>query len=165
MLFASAPSFAQINFSSPSHHNKWRVGGGLGLNFGSNDYFGFTISPFIGYEIIRNLEGGLALGYQYSKSKYYKQNLFDIGPYLNFYPISSLFLRARYDYYTGNRKIKATSRSRNFDENALWLGGGYRSGGGNVHFYVGLMYNVLYDKDKSLFSNGFRPIVGVSIGI
>ena len=29
---------------SPS---KWRLGGGLGLGFGSNGYFGFSISPFV----------------------------------------------------------------------------------------------------------------------
>lgn len=158
---------------SPSQYkaNKWRLGGGIGLGFGSNDYFGIAISPFVGYEIAPSVEAGLTAGYQYSKWSESKQNLFNVGPYFNFYPIPSLFLRAHYEYYTGNNKYKeiylggpSQTHSYNFNESVLWLGAGYRSTG-RVQFYTGLMYNVLFDDDTSLFSTGFRPIVGVSFGL
>ena len=46
------------------------------------------------------------------------------------YPFQGLFLRAHYEYYTGNIKYRVDSNySENFEENALWLGGGYRSTG------------------------------------
>lgn len=165
-LLYSGITFGQINLSptSNTHQNRWRVGGNIGLSLGSDDYFGFGISPSVGYKITRELEGGVTVGYRYSKWRNSKQHMFNAGPYLNFYPINSLFIRAHYEYYTGNQKYNNPSYARNFDENALWLGAGYRSGG-RVKVYIGLMYNVLYEKDHSIFDNGLRPIVGVSIGI
>jgi len=148
--------------------SKWRFGGGIGLGFGNNNYFGIAVSPFVGYEITPQLEAGITVGYQYSKWSNSKQNLFNGGPYLNYYPIPSLFARAHYEYYTGTHKIEygyeSASSKHHFNESALWLGGGYRSTG-KIQFYAGMMYNVLYDHDSSLFSTGLRPIIGVSIGL
>lgn len=168
ILSISLTGFCQEMTKEDYSPSKWRFGGGLGLGFGSNGYFGFAISPFVGYEIIPQLEGGLTVGYQYSKWSDSKQNLFNAGPYLNYYPIPSLFARAHYEYYTGTNEIEYEFESDNFkynfNESALWLGGGYRTTG-KVQFYAGLMYNVLYQNDSSLFSSGFRPIVGVSVGL
>lgn len=168
VLSISVLVLAQQNEMNTEKLNKWRFGGGLGLGFGSNGYFGFAISPFVGYEIIPQLEGGLTVGYQYSKWSDSKQNLFNAGPYLNYYPIPSLFARAHYEYYTGTNEIEYEFESDNFkynfNESALWLGGGYRTTG-KVQLYAGLMYNVLYDKSSSLFSTGLRPILGVSVGL
>lgn len=167
VLSISVLVLAQQNEMNTEKLSKWRFGGGLGLGFGSNGYFGFAISPFVGYEIIPQLEGGLTVGYQYSKWSDSKQNLFNAGPYLNYYPIPSLFARAHYEYYTGTNEIEydydADNYKYNFNESALWLGGGYRTTG-KVQLYAGLMYNVLYDKSSSLFSTGLRPILGVSVG-
>ena len=168
VLSISVLVLAQQNEMNTEKLNKWRFGGGLGLGFGSNGYFGFAISPFVGYEIIPQLEGGLTVGYQYSKWSDSKQNLFNAGPYLNYYPIPSLFARAHFEYYTGTNEIEyefeADNFKYNFNESALWLGGGYRTTG-KVQLYAGLMYNVLYDKSSSLFSTGLRPILGVSVGL
>ncbi len=166
-LILSVSVFSQQTEIDSPKPNKWRFGGGLGLGFGSNGYFGFAISPFVGYEIIPQLEGGLSVGYQYSKWSDSKQNLFNAGPYFNYYPIPSLFTRLHYEYYTGTNEIEYEFESDpfkyNFNESALWLGGGYRTTG-KVQLYAGLMYNVLYDKGSSLFSTGLRPILGVSVG-
>ncbi len=148
--------------------SNWRVGGGLGLGFGNNSYFAFAISPFAGYEILPQLETGVTAGYQYSKWSDSRQNLFNVGPYVNYYPIPAIFLRSHYEFYTGTNKYEYgfndESYSYNFNESALWLGGGYRSTG-RIQFFAGMMYNVLYKKETSLFSSGFRPIVGVSVGL
>lgn len=160
----SINSFAQENSQQPS---KWRFGGGLGLSFGSNDYFGFAISPFAGYEITPMLEAGVTAGYQYSKWSDSKQNLFNFGPYVNFYPIQNLFVRTHFEHYIGTNKFEyefGGSYKYNYDESALWLGGGYRSSG-RIQLFAGLMYNVLYKEDRSLFSTGLRPIFGVSVGL
>ncbi|CEN32702.1 conserved hypothetical protein [Capnocytophaga canimorsus] len=37
--------------------------------------------------------------------------------------------------------------------------------GGNAYLQVGASYNVLYKKDKSAFSGGFVPNIGVVIGL
>lgn len=163
-MFCSGIAFSQINLPTSHEQSKWRVGGNIGLSFGNNNYFGLAISPSIGYKITREIEGGITAGYRYSKWSHSKQNMFNVGPYINYYPINSIFLRSHYEYYTGNQKYDNIVETRNFNESALWVGGGYRSGG-PVKIYVGLMYNVLYKKDHSVFANGLRPIGGVSISI
>lgn len=163
-LIAFSLGFSQSTDSAPS---KWRIGGGVGLNLGLNNdsYFGFNIAPFVGYSIHPSLEAGMTTGYQYSKWKNAKQNLFSFGPYLHFYPNQNLFLRAHYEYFTGNSKINfPTNSSFHFSEDALWLGGGYRSTG-KVQLYTGVLYNVLYKEDSSMFSNAFMPFVGVGIAL
>lgn len=160
-ILISTTAFSQLGMGTSL--GKWRVGGGLGVNFGDNSYFGLNVYPNIGYMFTNQLEGGVAVGYQYSSWKNAKSNLFSAGPYLNFYPINELFLRGHYEYFTGNTKFKGDSTSYNYDESALWLGGGYRSGG-IVSFYAGVMYNVLWKDGESIFSNGIRPIAGVSVG-
>ncbi len=164
LVMSSVNLLGQINLPVANQTSDWRLGGGLGLNFGSDDYFGIAITPFLGYEITPEVEAGVLVGYQYSSWKYSKQNLFNAGPYINIYPIANLFLRVNYEYYTGSNKIKSTNQQFDFNEDALWVGIGYRSTG-RVQFYTGLMYNVLYDDSSVIFSNGLRPIVGVSVGL
>lgn len=142
----------------------WRVGGGVGFSMGSKDYLGFSIAPYVGYEVVRNLELGVAVGYQYSKRTNSKQHLFNVGPLVTFYPIPELFARVKYEYFKGSTKIRSTDRSFNFDENALWVGAGYRNTG-PVQFHAGIMYNLLYSGSSRIFVNGFRPIAGVSFRI
>lgn len=167
LLSLSISAFCQDQNSMVNTPSKWRFGGGLGLGFGNNSYFAFAISPFAGYEITPQLEAGVTAGYQYSKWKDSRQNLFSVGPYVNYYPIPAIFLRSHYEFYTGTNKydygFNDGSYSYNFNESTLWLGGGYRSTG-RIQFFAGMMYNVLYKNETSLFSSGFRPIVGVSVG-
>lgn len=167
LLCISVSGFSQVNINTSENSNKWRFGGGIGLGFGNNSYFGFNISPFLGYEIIPSLEVGATVGYQYSKWADTKQNLFSGGPYMNYYPIQSLFLRTHYEYFSGKNyydNFDGGETAFNYDEHALWLGGGYRSPG-KVQFFTGLMYNVLYKKESSIFSSGLRPLVGISINL
>lgn len=161
-LLISIPAFSQLAMGTS--FGKFRVGGGLSMSFGNDSFFGVSVYPSVGYMLMPGLEAGVTVGYQYSGWKTAKSNLFSAGPYLQFFPIDELFLRSHYEYFTGKTKFKDNSYSINYDESALWLGGGYRSGG-KVSFYAGLEYNVLWKKDESIFSNAYRPIVGVSIGL
>ena len=168
LLLISIGTIAQETSDNVQQPSKWRVGGGIGLGFGNNDYFGFSISPAIGYEITPMIEAGVSAGYQYSKWSYAKQNLFNFGPYVNFYPINFLFIRSHFEHYVGTHKWESgnpnvSNIKENYDESALWLGGGYRSPG-KVSFHIGMMYNVLYKENSSIFSTGLRPMAGVSIG-
>ena len=62
-LTLSNTAFSQIN-QNQTLNNNWRFGGGLGLSFGNNSYFGFNISPSVGYMVANNLELGATAGYQ-----------------------------------------------------------------------------------------------------
>ncbi|CAM3332939.1 hypothetical protein [Empedobacter stercoris] len=165
-LTLSSTIYAQTYQKQPLNNN-WRFGGGLGLSFGNNGYFGFNVSPSVGYMIANNLELGATAGYQYAKDDYAKLNLFNAGPYVNFFPVENLFLRANYMHYTGKQKYNERynyNYETNLDESALWLGAGYQSSG-PIRFQAGVMYNVLYKENESIFSSGFQPFMGVSIGL
>ena len=168
-LTLSNATFAQ-DYQNQTINNNWRFGGGLGLSFGNNGYFGFNVSPSVGYMVANNLELGATAGYQYAKDDYSKLNLFNVGPYINFFPIENIFLRANYMYYTGKQKFDDRTPyynsvyEANLDESALWLGAGYQSSG-PVRFQAGVMYNVLYKENESIFSSGLQPFRGVSIGL
>lgn len=168
-LTLGTTAFSQIN-QNQTLTNNWRFGGGIGLSFGNNSYFGFNVSPSVGYMVSNNVELGATAGYQYAKNDYSKLNLFNAGPYINFFPIENIFLRANYMYYTGKQEYNDrtpyynTMYESNLDESALWLGAGYQSGG-PVRFQAGVMYNVLYKENESIFSSGFQPFMGVSIGL
>lgn len=165
-LTLSSTIYAQTDQNQPLNNN-WRFGGGLGLSFGNNGYFGFNVSPSVGYMIANNLELGATAGYQYAKDDYAKLNLFNAGPYVNFFPVENLFLRANYMYYTGKQKYNERynyNYETNLDESALWLGAGYQSSG-PVRFQAGVMYNVLYKENESIFYSRFQPFMGVSIGL
>lgn len=164
LLLVSTGLLGQINLGMDNGPSPWRVGGGLGLNLGSNDYLGIRVAPFVGYQLMPSLEAGATVGYQFTKTRYIKRHFFNGGPYLNFYPIPSFFARAQYEFYSGNSTLKSTGNKTSFTENALWVGGGYRTVG-RVQFYAGLMYNVLHKSDSWISDDGLRPIVGASIGL
>ena len=158
-------SFGYGQLGVASKIGKVRVGGGLGVNFGSNDYVAIQVTPTIGYEVINNLEVGVGVGYSHISNRDFKRNFANLGTYAQYNLASTFFARANYEYYTGELTDKVFDTSKDFDENALWLGGGYTQQLGGIRMYGGVMYNVLFDEDNSIFVNAFQPIVGVSIGL
>lgn len=165
-IFISNISFAQIVSNSQSNSNRWVFSGGLGATF--SDGFSLQVSPSAGYKITNNFIVGLSVDYFYndynSKTNVdYTSNLFGLGPFLQYYPIENIFLKMQYQYFTGKQNFEADYADKNIDENALWLGAGYtQSISGNAFVQIGLMYNVLYDEDDSVFNTGLMPIVGIS---
>lgn len=159
----SAYSQIQISSLNKKKNDNLRIGGGLGLNFGSNNSMDLNISPFIGYALNQQFELGLSTGYQYNKYLNTKRHLLSLGPYANIYPLPNMFLRTQYEHFAGKTKIKSSNMQiHKFDDNALWVGGGYRTGD-VIQMYVGFMYNVLHKEGKSLFKDAYRPIAGISI--
>lgn len=149
----------KIEIPKESNANRWRFGGGLGLSVGNNSTT-INVAPSLGYMVTPKLETGATIGYAYSKYRDYKSNVFSGGFFGNYHIIPELFTRAQFEYYTGNRKYN--DLSDNFNEKALWVGAGYQNYG-RVRFQTGIMYNVLHDKDNSIFSSPWRPFAGVSL--
>jgi hypothetical protein len=53
----------------------------------------------------------------------------------------------------------------NTDEDALYLGGGYMQRiGSNSYMQLGIMYNVLWKENESVFSSGLVPSIGFVVG-
>jgi len=154
-------SFAQDFPSQPNSF--WRqvqFGGGLGLNFG-NGFFNGSISPNAIYRFNPYVATGLGLNFQYSSQRdVYKSTVVGASAIGLFNPIREIQISTEFEqlYIT-----------RNFDENfvsnaddsywypALFLGLGCTNG--NVTF--GIRYDVLYDRNKSIYNDAWMPFVRV----
>ena len=166
LLGSTSLAFAQIATGTSTNYNRWTFGGGAGLFFGSNDAFGASISPRVGYKITDDFEMGVSGGYSYQGNKYYSNNMLSIGPYANYYIARNFYLSANFQEYFMNYKDKYYNEKFNHDEAALYLGAGYMQSIGNrAYIQIGAAYNVLYDKNKSYFSGGFVPSIGVVFGL
>lgn len=164
---------AQIGTGFPStkvggENSKWTVGGyaGLGGAFGNSGGTSLYITPRVGYKITENFEAGLAGNLTWSNSKYYSSTMVGVGPFANYYFGRNIFVSGMFQEYFVNQRDKTYDLKYSTNEEALYLGGGYMQKlGDHVYMQIGGMYNVLYKKDKSVFSGGFIPNVGIVYGL
>ncbi len=172
-LLFSIYGMSQVDATVEKNKNgRWVIGGGFGLGFTRG--FNIQANPEVGYRM-KNLELGISPGISYQKyngtddfyDPSFKTTMWNVGPYVVYAPIPQFFFRGQYQYYSGELNVDSDYYIDNkFDENALWLGGGYQERIANhVYMRLGIMYNVLYDADDSIFSTGWIPIFGVSVGL
>lgn len=139
-------------------------GGNIGASFGDN-VWGVSLSPRIGYKLTDDLELAFSVNYNWQKTSYSQYNFLGLGPAVNYYFFRSAYVHASYQHYFIKQKFDRQESYRT-EEDALYLGGGYMQPlGGNAYLQMGFSYNVLYKKDKSIFSSGFSPSVGIVIGL
>lgn len=167
MLVFSGSVFSQISVGTAAQdNNRWTFGGGIGVGFGSNSAFSLSASPRVGYRLTDDLEGGVAGSISWQTSDYYKSTMLGVGPFLNYYIARTFYLSANYQHYFINYKDKFYDYKMNTDEDALYLGGGYMQRiGSNSFLQIGLMYNVLYKENSSVFSSGLVPSIGFVVGL
>ncbi len=151
-------SAQNVNLPKEKVANPWRFGGSFGFGM-HGKATQIQIAPSVGYMFTQKIEVGGSLGYTYYKYHDTKSNIFSTGIFTNYQVIPQAFARINYEHHMGKQKYQDTSTS--FNENSLWIGGGYHSTG-RVGFQAGMMYNLLFDKDKSIYNSPWRPFVGVS---
>ncbi|CAL2087635.1 hypothetical protein [Tenacibaculum sp. 190524A02b] len=145
---------ASLTAQESNFWNKVRFGGGFGLGFGNNNTT-VAISPSAVYDFNEQFSLGLGVGYLYNKQNNFSSNVYS-GSIISLYnPMNEIQLSAEFEHLFVNR------RSRSFTENynypALYLGAAYRTG----HVSFGIRYDVLYDKNKSIFASPISPIVRI----
>tara|TARA_R110002050_G_scaffold40714_3_gene99197 strand:- start:2087 stop:2635 length:549 start_codon:yes stop_codon:yes gene_type:complete len=158
LCFFTLFSFAQDSKTKSEFWNNVEFGGGLGLNFGDG-YFSTTVSPNALYRFSPYIATGVGLNFSYSSQK----NIFKstvLGA-------SVIGLFNPYELVQISTEFEQLHVSRNFNENfvsnadddywypALFLGLGYSSN--NVT--IGIRYDVLYNEDKSIYSEAWMPFV------
>jgi hypothetical protein len=173
-LFISTSAFSQLSFQNAVHSDKYEqsragnsknpskvfFGGGIGLGFANG--WQINVSPFVGYKFTPKLWGGIGVDYYYSEYKIKSLNIKDkysaFGPrsFLLYYFTDVLNAQVEYQYikyersYGQNDKIKENISS-------LLLGGGYTQRlGGRTGLRLEILYDVLYDEEKT-FRNS--PVV------
>jgi hypothetical protein len=168
MLMFSLSSYSQVSVGTPSvaESNRWTFGGGIGLGFGSNSAFYLQASPRVGYRLTEDLEAGVIGSVSWQTSDYYRSTMFGVGPFANYYFARSFYVGANLQQYFINYKDKFYDFKDNREETALYLGGGYMQRiGGNSFMQLGLMYNVLWKENSSVFSSGLIPNIGFVVGL
>ncbi|MET3536907.1 hypothetical protein [Chryseobacterium limigenitum] len=167
VLMLSGSVFSQVSVgTTEQNNNKWTFGGGIGFGFGSNNYFNLSAAPRVGYRLTDDLEGGVLGSISWQKSNAYSSTMFGVGPFLNYYIARTFYLSANYQHYFINYKDKYYDYKMNEQEDALYLGGGYMQRIGNNSFMqIGLMYNVLWKENSSIFSSGLVPNIGFVVGL
>lgn len=152
---------------SPSHHKQpkpfWEnvsFGGGLGLNFG-NGYFNGSISPSAIYNFSPQFSSGLSLNYSYldDKRNNYRASAYGGSIITLFNPIREIQLSAELEGLQVNQTFLFPGENikRNYFQEALFLGAGFRTG--NVT--IGARYNVLYNRDRNIYGTAWMPFVRV----
>lgn len=166
-LLISGSILSQVAVGAPpENNNRWTFGGGIGLGFGSNNYFNLSAAPRVGYRLTDDLEGGVLGSVSWQKSNAYSSTMFGVGPFLNYYIGRTFFISANYQHYFINYKDKLYDFKTNENEDALYFGGGYMQRiGNNSYLQLGLMYNVLWKENSSIFSSGLVPNIGFVVGL
>ena len=155
--------FAQAQTNVPTQQNDfWRhvqFGGGIGMSFGSG-YTDITISPSAIYNINSIVAVGTALQFGYISAKNdYTSTLYGASLIGLINPIPQVQLSVELEEINVNTDYQyyGANISESFWNTALYLGAGYRTG--NVT--IGIRYDVLFDDNKSYYSDAFMPFVRV----
>lgn len=157
-LFSATNNFAQNSYNDSPFWSKVRYGGGIGLGF-ANDFFSATLAPQAIYEFNSQFALGVGLNGTYNSQK----NVFNstvVGASVIglFNPIPDAQISAEFEQLNVNQRFKNNlGINRNYWYPALFLGAGY----GNRNFMAGIRYDVLYNRDKSIYGNAWMPFVRV----
>ena len=139
--------------------NHVRFGGGIGLSFGDG-FFSGTLAPSAIYQFNQKVAFGVGLSGTYNTSKdFYKSTIIGASVIGLFNPINGVQLSAEFEELSVSRNwdTRTGFEDENFWYPALYFGVGYRSN--NVT--LGIRYDVLYDKYKSIYADPWMPFVRV----
>jgi hypothetical protein len=140
-----------------------RVGGGLGLGFGSN-LISVAVAPQVSYVFKKIVEPGLSVRYEYTNDRLIEPNAiwhtFGASLFVRLYPIQSLFVLVEGELVnTGFTQGDFSSGRANYGN--LFLGAGYLMGVGRGAFIVvSLKVNVF----RNAFYPSNIPIFGIGAG-
>jgi len=136
-----------------------RYGGGIGLSFGDGCVSG-TLAPSAIHEFNDQFALGVGLNATYTSfTNNYKSTILG-GSIIGLYnPIQELQVSAEFEHLNVNRKWENNLgiENQNYWYPALFVGLGYR----NENFTVGIRYDVLYDKNKSIYADAFMPFARI----
>lgn len=138
-------------------HHFWsnvQFGGGLNLSFGNN-ITNIGVSPSAIYNFSDQFSTGFGISYLYAENNDFNEvlNVYG-GSLLSFFnPIEEFELSAEFE-----KMFVSQSNFNSRDIDALYLGFGYIIG---KNISLGIRYDVLYDKNKSIYGSAFSPIARV----
>ncbi|MBK0369360.1 hypothetical protein [Flavobacterium agrisoli] len=161
LLFAENSNAQQSMYNTTPTTSFWdkvQFGGGLGLNFGSG-YTDIAVSPSAIYNINPVVAVGASLLFGYVNTDSY-HSIYYGGSVIGLVnPIPQLQLSAELEQTRFNTDYNwdGGNFSDNYWNTALYLGAGFRT----KNVTIGIRYDVLYDKNKSIYAEPYMPFVRV----
>ena len=156
-LFFSSTALVSAQENKSDFWKNVRFGGGLGLNV-TNGFFSATVAPSAIYEFNDKLALGAGLNATFNNRKRVFKSTILGGSIIGFYnPIKYIQLSAEFEQLNVNRtyNVNLNIADENFWTSALYFGLGYRQG--NITY--GVRYDVLHDKNRSVFIDPWNPFV------
>lgn len=155
---SSSIIYAQNSNNNAPFWSKVRYGGGVGLGF-ANDFFSATLAPQAIYQFNSQFATGVGLNGTYNSQKdVFSSTVFGASVIGLFNPIPEAQISAEFEQLNVSQRFKDNlDFNRNYWYPALFLGAGY----GNRNFMAGIRYDVLYNRDKSIYANAWMPFVRV----
>jgi len=153
--------FSQVDASSKNKFwDKVRYGGNINLGF-SDTSTNLGVAPSAIYQFDNRIAAGVSVGFGYSSFERNNQKQFNYGAsaLVLYNPIELLQLSAELEqtFVNSSLRIAGQKITDNFNFPALYVGAGYRIG----TFSAGLRYDLLYDRNRSIYSSALGPFVRV----
>ncbi|MFV0541018.1 MAG: alpha-ketoglutarate decarboxylase [Aestuariibaculum sp.] len=149
-----------MSHAQQNPHSFWanvRFGGGVGLSFGDG-FFSGTLAPSAIYQINQYTAFGTGLNATFNNNKnYYKSTVLGGSLIGLFNPIREIQISTEFEELHVSKKYdnRLGLRNDSYWLPALYLGAGFRTG--NVT--MGIRFDVLHDKDKSIYAESWAPFV------
>lgn len=164
LLFVATLSISYLSVmtaqnQSDTFASHLRFGGGIGLSFGS-DFFSGSISPNVLYQFNSSFGLGLGLNGAYSSlNNQYSATIIGGSVLALYNVIPEIQLSAEFE--ESNISKKYTFPEGNYKENywypAMFMGVGFHT----HNVIVGIRYDLLFDRDKSIYAEAYAPFVRV----
>lgn len=151
-------SLATVNKKDSTLKNRLKFGLGFGVNFvgGTN----LSLSPNLTYLLTKNFSIGGGLQFNYAGLKgIQKTTTYGANALVYFTPVRQLLTTLEFSELHVNRNALITNTKNEFWESALFIGGGIQI---TPKFSLGAKYNVLYNKNESVYSSPVVPFINIS---
>lgn len=156
-LFSFSNSQTIAKNSPNAFWKQLQFGGGFGLNLG-NGYTEITLAPSAIYPVNQYISVGAGVFGSYTNSKnYYTSGIYGVSVISLFNPIEKIQLSLEVEQARVNTQLQLIPNpiTKNYWNTGCYVGAGYRNG--NVT--LGARYNLLFDKDKGIYSDALMPFV------
>lgn len=152
-------SKTQAQKESFDFHPHIRFGGGIGLSFGDG-FFSGSLSPSAIYQFNQQFAMGLGLSGTYSSLKNrYNSTIIGASVISLYNVIPEIQLSAEFEesYITRKYKYIDGDFTDSYWNPALFLGVGFHSS----NITIGIRYDVLFDRQKSIYAEAYAPFVRI----
>lgn len=154
--------YGQQNIQKQSKIEFWnhvQFGGGFGINVGAG-FTDCTIAPSAIYNFNRYVAAGAGVqGSIVAQKGVYNSTIYGINFITLFQPVQEIQLSVELEQVRVNNTFRNSTGTLkdNFWNTGLFVGAGYKMD----NLTVGVRYNLLYNKDKNVYTDAMMPFIRV----